>query len=255
MWVIDRYRLTRNSLIRIVQKIHPERKEVKKYFPRIAEFIRSFSTIVSLNYDLILYWARMWAIEDNSRIVFKDCFDNGQFQYNWEKYREALQSRGERKSVLVFYPHGNLALGINTNGDEQKIGNEDIGLLSQVFRKWESGQLLPLFVSEGTSAQKLNTIQKSRYLRRVYDSVMHQCYKSVAIYGSSLQENDEHILRALLEGGVRKIAVSVHKTHGQSWKQICDAYRVRINKVAMESIKKPIKPVFFDAQSEGAWIY
>lgn len=59
------YTRTQAALVRTVRDIHPSYDDVSPHFPSIAEFIRGFSLILSLNYDLILYWSFMWANSDN----------------------------------------------------------------------------------------------------------------------------------------------------------------------------------------------
>ncbi len=48
------YNIVRKTLIDIVRDVHPEERDISHYFPQIAPFLRHFSMIVSLNYDLIL---------------------------------------------------------------------------------------------------------------------------------------------------------------------------------------------------------
>lgn len=248
------YNRTRQALIRIVRAVHPTQNRVARYFPHIGPFIQNFSTIVSLNYDLILYWAFLWANATTPAIKFKDCFPNGLFDYDWRKYRACI--RGERKAILVFYPHGNLALGTDDQSNEQKITAGDIGahLLSRIIERWDSRTLLPLFVNEGATSQKLAAIRRSRYLGRIHDSVLEDLGRSLVIYGSSLQPNDEHILKAILRGRVTRIAISVHTTGNPTWSDICLIQRERINRIAANQGRN-VTVTFFDSASPGAWIH
>nr|WP_231489694.1 DUF4917 family protein [Halomonas saliphila] len=67
------YRHVRDCLIDAVRDIHPEYGEVEDHFPTVAKFMKGFKTVVSLNYDLIVYWAMMHGNELKNRHRFKDC--------------------------------------------------------------------------------------------------------------------------------------------------------------------------------------
>ncbi len=248
------YNATRNTLIGVVRAIHPVQNTVLPTLQRAAPFLRHFSIIVSLNYDLLLYWAILLANADRPSITFKDCFIDGRFDYDWERYQEPIGH--QTKSIPVFYAHGNLTLATNQVGEELKVISGASGqyLLSRIVQMWRSRELAPLFISEGTSEQKLAAIRRSRYLGRVFDSVLPLVGESLVIYGSSLQRNDEHILSALIKGGVQRIAVSVHRPRHANLQQAFAAARGSIDRVA-SSLGKSTRVKFFDAQSQGAWIY
>lgn len=248
------YNFVRETLIGIVRAIHPEEKDIIHNFSSIAQFLQHFSMIVSLNYDLILYWAILWANENNPSIKFKDCFPDGKFDNDWQKFTNPIGA--EKKSIPIFYIHGNLVLTTDPANGERKIITPPPGqyLLSFIFDKWHGAKLSPLFVSEGTKEQKLAAIRLSLYLGTVYDDILPQVGESLVIYGSSLQLNDEHVLTALIKGGLKRIAISVYKYGNPNWLEACSSNRKRLQSIA-SAHKKSIAIIFFDAQSEGAWIY
>lgn len=84
------YEHVRDCLIRAVQSIHPEYSEVEQQFPYIANFLRSFKTVFSLNYDLTLYWVIMYANRVSNGHSFKDCIIHGQFDNDWERFRKPI---------------------------------------------------------------------------------------------------------------------------------------------------------------------
>ena len=57
-------------------------------------------------------------------------------------------------------------------------------------------QRLPVYVAEGTSAQKMRKINSVAYLRHCYDT-LRRIASSIFIYGHSADENDGHIYRAI----------------------------------------------------------
>jgi len=149
----EAYVRVRDSLIEAVQSVHPEYPEVREHLPQIYNFLKRFNTVVSLNYDLIVYWATTHGLEIRDGHAFKDCFvGQGILHENWESMRRPI--RAERSATLVFYPHGNLILCRNRREEERKIHNLRDGLLDAILERWRSEEFVPLFVSEGTSPQK-----------------------------------------------------------------------------------------------------
>ena len=70
-------------------------------------------------------------------------------------------------TTLVFYPHGNLVLATNFLGQETKIcSDQQADLLENIIRQWKIEDSTPLFVSEGSSDQKLGAIHRNGYLRQ-----------------------------------------------------------------------------------------
>lgn len=248
------YRLIRKTLISIVQAVHPAENEIAHHFLAIADFIRHFSRIVSFNYDLFLYWSILWANEDRPSVKFKDCFPMGQFDFRWERFTEPIGD--EEKSIPIFYPHGNLALVTDIDGNERKVISGDTGafLLDRIIQEWEQGAEIPLFVSEGTSTQKLRAILKSSYLTTVYDSVLTTSGPTIVLYGLSLQHNDAHILNALFKAPISKIAVSIHRPSTPNWGAACAVIEARIQSFARDH-HRHVSIDFFDSESQGAWIH
>lgn len=67
----------------------------------------------------------------------------------------------------------------------------------------------PLFVSEGTSRQKLRAIRSSDYLTFARQQLIDDEADTV-IFGANFAAQDNHIVRAINAGARRRIAVSVH---------------------------------------------
>ncbi len=118
----------------------------------------------------------------------------------------------------------------------------------------ETDKVSPLFVSEGNRDQKLTAIRRNMYLGTVYDSVLPLIGESLVIYGSSLQPNDEHILTSLIKGGLTRVAISIYRPGNPTWAEESASEKNHIQRIASDH-NKSIEVIFFDAQSEGAWIY
>lgn len=242
------YEHVRDSLIRTVQSVHPEYFEVEEQFPDIAEFLSSFRTVLSLNYDLTLYWVVMYANRIPNGHSFKDCMVHGKFSEDWRRFSRPIGHR-DQKNTLIFYPHGSLILARNILEQEVKLdarlGND---LLRSILNSWESEEFVPLFVSEGTSEQKVGSIQNSHYLNTVYREVLPYIGSSLVIYGWGVCENDIHILKRLGSSRfsrLNRIAVSVFN-HEQS-------YCRKVAEMIATYVGRRIEVIFFDCKSKGCW--
>ncbi|MCL5123965.1 MAG: DUF4917 family protein [Deltaproteobacteria bacterium] len=243
------YHEIRGALIRSVQKVHVPYDKIE-YLSPMWRFMYRFETVVSVNYDLLVYWA-MLAGNDFLGRCFKDCFLEGEFQYDeWETFRTPITECGH--STLVFYPHGNLCLASNEADSDIKIVAHGDNLLGTILDTWRSNEAIPLFVSEGTSRQKKEAIGRSRYLNTIYDQVLPTLGGNVLIYGWSMSENDEHLIRRLIKPNTKAVAVSVHvtgKTDGDI-EETCKLSELKIHKYSRKA-----KVTFFNAEDHGCWIH
>ncbi|MCW4152770.1 DUF4917 family protein [Halomonas sp. 18H] len=242
------YASVRSALIAAVRRVHPEYEEVQDIIPRIGDFLAQFKTVLSLNYDLITYWAML---ELNSRVRghwFKDCLVNGILDSRWSRLREPYGAAG---ATLVFYPHGHLALASNLMGGEEKISASELNnLLSSIVDAWNSGDYSPIFVSEGSSRQKVNSIGRSRYLNTVYTEALPERKRTLTIYGWGVGKQDSHILRQLKAADIQRCAVSVY-TRRPGVDEHCNAIRDRLRLY----LGRSVEILFFDSSSDGAWIH
>lgn len=241
----ETYESLRTALIKTVKNIHPAHEGVSDQLRRIAAFMKRFQFVVSLNYDLLVYWA-MQLENRQQKNRLKDCFINCEFDSGWCRYLDEYP--GTDGSTLVFYPHGNLALATDINGRETKLtASDSSSLLDTVTMKWESEECAPLFVSDGTSAQKVLAINRSHYLKTVHDTVLPNLGERITIFGWSMRKEDDHILKAISQGNVEAMAVSV-VTSEAKWKEKCAGIRKKV-----EDCGRAISVVFFDAKSLECW--
>lgn len=180
------YSEVRTALIEAVHSVHPVHANVATDLQRAGAFASVFPTVVSLNYDLTLYWAMLLFNAANGS-WFKDAFHDGDFQTDWKYLRRPYGHAAG--ATLVFYPHGSLAVARDYIGNETKlaVGAGAAGdLLGTITRRWASGNYVPVFVSEGTSHQKVAAIRRSHYLTNVYEEVLPALGESLVVYGLSL---------------------------------------------------------------------
>jgi hypothetical protein len=238
------YREVRQALIETVRNIHPPQNDVGFPIEHISVFLRRFKHVLSLNYDLTVYWAMMVNQNNPEGHVYKDCFVKSVFDEDWERFSTPI---GRQKNcTTVFYPHGNLALFRNRIEEERKIaavGGND--LLETILQRWGSGDSVPLFVSEGTTQQKTRSIMGSSYLRTVLRSVIPSIETSLVVYGWGFGEHDAHIINALSRSSIERIAVSVYRGN----QRFCDQVAGAID----DHFDRDVELQFFDAESEHCW--
>ena len=240
----------RLSLINTVKATHVQYSDVVSQIENISKFIGQFSTVISLNYDLLVYWAVM---ENNSRMPYKmkDCFSdpidgNLGFNYRIDKFREPYQ--GISDPTLVFYPHGNLMLASDENNDEFKIRINDRGnLFSEIEKKWKHNYV-PLFVSEGDSKQKLRAIRRSAYLNFVFENVLPSLGSIVIIYGWRLAQQEKHLIRKIFQNtGIEKVFVSIYCGNSDYQEEQRRISGILSSENSLVDIK------FFDSESKHCW--
>jgi Domain of unknown function (DUF4917) len=99
---------------------------------------------------------------------------------------------GNRRPVL--YLHGALHLYRDEDGDTRKLAAGGGLTLLQLFDA--IGERDPVFVSEGSSVDKMNVIRNSDYLRFAYENLAAD-HGPFVIFGHALGEQDAHIAEAL----------------------------------------------------------
>jgi hypothetical protein len=241
------YQNLRTALIAAVRNIHVSYDAAQNFLMRIAESLKRFRTVVSLNYDLLLYWSILAGNTQWGQVWFKDCFLKGAFTDDWQALR--VPYRTAQGATLLFYPHGNLALAIDLFGEERELLTADYeNLISTIVSKWELGTYSPLFVSEGVSEQKLAAIRRSHYLNAVYNDALPDLGTNVAVFGWSMGDQDKHILQSLGRGNVGSLAVSVLSSPtGLTEKLLGLENKIR-------STLGAVQVRFFDANSNGLWV-
>lgn len=241
----------RQSLIKTIKEIHVQYADAIFQIDNIRKFLEKFKTVISLNYDLLIYWAIM-ASNDRKPYKMKDCFTNHidgnlGFEYDIEKLREPYN--GGPDPTLVFYPHGNLILASNENNDELKIRiNNNTNLFDEIGEKWKQ-KYVPLFVSEGSSEQKLKAIRRSTYLNFVYENVLSHLEPTVIIYGWKLAEQEQHLIKKIFSNNkISNVYISMYL--GSNPEPIDEQKRIA-SMLKRENRTMNIK--FFDAASKNCW--
>jgi hypothetical protein len=210
--------------------------------------------VYTLNYDLLLYWTLMHAdiaLDDPIDLATNDGFgrdeDTAREYVNWMGESGA---HGQR----VHYLHGALHL-FDAGAELQKFTWVNTGkpLLEQAREAIEANKF-PLFVAEGKSSQKLAKIKHSAYLHHSYKSFSEQMAQStdaLFIFGHSLADNDQHILKKIARGKIAQVYVGLYgDPESAGNKKISDS-AAALARSRDKSV--PLNITFFDAASAQVW--
>jgi hypothetical protein len=193
--VYARYRAIRRALIKAVREVHvPWSLIPQNRLQHIRSTLRSFTWVYTTDYDLLFYWAIM----SNDARGFRDFF--------WASGNTFNISDTDTSSNLtkILYLHGALHLYRREDGAIAKRTATAQNLLDTIARP-DAG--IPLFVSEGRSADKQRAIRRSDYLSFA-NRTFSQDSGPLVVFGHSLSSQDEHLLKAIDQPG-RRVAISL----------------------------------------------
>lgn len=187
----------KDALVPTIAKRHPSRPyEIEPaQYAACRAFLSNFHHIFTLNYDVLLYWTLMQNEVDTVDLRPDDGVrhpenDPTQPWVSWQQGNQAT----------ISYLHG--ALHIFDAGSEitkYTWSKTDVPIVDQI-RVALDEEKYPLFVSEGESSAKRARILHNGYLHKALRSFEACCSASTAgivVYGHSLAENDNHILRCI----------------------------------------------------------
>jgi hypothetical protein len=170
-----------------ILKLHPRREDRPKepQMASCAAFLRPYSRVVTLNYDLLLYWV----VNSRNPVARTDGFGNCDFPGTGP-----LCWNGNISDRRIEYLHGALHLfadGIST----KKLRVRDEGLLQQVTERIALRKF-PLVVSAASAEAKREIIERSAYLRSVLHRLEHE-EMPIVTFGWSASAQDEHVIEAI----------------------------------------------------------
>jgi hypothetical protein len=209
-------------------------------------FLSHFNTIYTLNYDLLLYWVRMHASERKGAASddgFRTSEDDTQASYVvWEP--------GQSHGQDMWFLHG--ALHVFDSGTEiQKYTWAKTGIrLIEQIREALSRDYFPIFVSEGTSAEKYERIRHNDYLAKGYRS-FQSIGGSLFIFGHSLAENDDHYLRCIRKGKLRHAYIGIYGDPNSSPNKFIVRRAEELSRD--RGVRNPLAVTFYDAESANVW--
>lgn len=232
--------VTREILIKTIQDKHPELPATvpDAEYLKCWEFLTNFSSLFTLNYDLLLYWTQMKRI-GRGPMDFSDGFDRQAGALVWSE--DNYNSNG------TYFLHGALHL-YEVDGDLQKyawMGSEP-PILVQVAEAIRKDQY-PLFVCEGKAEEKMAAIKRSKYLMHCFNE-LGRLKDDLFIFGHSLRAEDKHILDQIKDSGVTRLFVGVRVADGP---ELVAEIQGRAVELAEKACIGDLN--FFDAESAHVW--
>ena len=240
----------REVLANVIADNHPERiYEISDdEFESCRQYLRNFDDIYTLNYDLLLYWALM---KDDIDELSLTCDDG----FRYPEGEEADYVAWDLSTVQqnIYYLHG--ALHIFDAGSEiQKYtwSNTGIALVDQIREALEDDRY-PIYVAEGNSESKLNRILHNSFLLHGYRS-LSRISGSLFIFGHSLNDSDEHVLKCIERSNVKNVHVSIFgdPTNPDNQRIIGRANALSVGRLRVNS-RNPLNVHFYDAESASVW--
>ena len=192
----------RDALIRAVHEVHPGNLFDIPEDQRgaCAALLRKFVNIFTLNYDLLLYWV----IIHGARGCHRDGFAFG------DQTPDGFRTFSLEADCSVFFMHGALHLFLDNLNDTRKRVVTNHTIVDDITDTIRRSRKLPLFVAEGTAAQKMRKINSVPYLRNAYLN-LKGCNGSLFIFGHSAGEQDRHVYDAIASSQIATIYFCVHR--------------------------------------------
>lgn len=198
---------------------------------RINGALRRYRNVYTTNYDLILYWAVM-----AKEPWFKDFFWAPDCSF--DPTDVALST----DAPAIHYLHGALHLSEELDHTTRKLVANGASLLDHLAR----AGTVPLFVSEGSAADKDAAIRRSPYLSFVNQRFAEDAAPLV-VFGFSFDKADRHIAARLVERP-RRLAISVHST-APNWKVDAFVGKVREALSSADGSEYRGEIAFFDSKT------
>jgi len=194
----------KTSLIDAVKSVHPEHtfsitEEKKASCLRFLQPFLENGSVFTTNYDLLLYWVFLKG--DLNKI--KDGFGRQQYSFdeNSPEYSE-LHWGPYKDKQNIFFLHGALHL-FDMGEGILKESSDELNTIIEKIRTRINNNQYPIFVSAGSSKEKITQIRHNNYLSFCYDK-LSEVKGSLVIFGFKFGEYDNHIIEAINQAAKEK---------------------------------------------------
>lgn len=195
------YRTIQLALGHAVREVHVPVVPLAR-LSAIRAILENFEWVFTISYDLLLYWA----------IACRGKFDPFMDHFRFNNRCEFDPARAEDwdSKIPIYFLHGALHLVVGGSGVTWKLRRGEMkNLLSQFGQPIDGDpQARPLLVTEGSADDKLRAIETNAYLGRALEKLRENVQATV-VFGASLGEPDNHLVKALSENPERPVAVSM----------------------------------------------
>jgi hypothetical protein len=244
----------KRTLVEAVAKSHLEHtgKVSDEKKAAALAFLRPFKNVFTTNYDLLAYWVNLAA---PGGPPWGDGFreDKNEPDAEYVVFSERLGSQPG-----LFYLHGGLHLFVEAGELKKHCWCRTGKPLTQSIRDGLDQDRYPVFVAEGTAAQKLEHIQRSGYLWYCLDK-FSRVESPLVVFGHTLGESDGHIADAIARNmKLPVIAVGLFGDPKSTTNQNTYASAMQLKGVREELLGKGQKGVelsvlFFDSETAKVW--
>lgn len=226
----------KDGLVAAIAHTHPSRPNevTDDEYRHVREFLSRFANIYTVNYDLLMYWAR------NQNDVPPADWDTD------DGFREDQLWVGPETDQEVFFLHGALHLYDALEGvKKHSFSRRGEPIIDKVQENLQES-IFPLFVSEPTSDAKLSRITGNPYLSYCLRKLRRE-EGSLVIFGHGFAEIDRHIFDTVDHSNVNRVYVAILGDPNSD-----DNRRIRASADAwMQSETRAIS--FVDAQTVPVW--
>jgi hypothetical protein len=191
----------REALIHAVRQVHPG---IQFDIPdaqrdACATFLQRFGSVFTLNYDLLIYWVILHGAQN----THSDGFGLGDTVGGFRTF-------SVNANCSVYFLHGALHLFLDPQQDTRKRVVTNATIVDDITDTIRQTRKLPLFVAEGTTAQKMRKINSVPYLRHSYDRLKERS-GSLFVYGHSVSDRDAHIYSAIGRSQIGRLYFCVYR--------------------------------------------
>lgn len=242
-------RVVRNGLADVIAKRHPDSANdlTPDEIRHARQFLSNFDRIFTLSYDLLLYWLTVATEYAPPRVAKRDGFE-------WPTRRPSSVHLWKVKPFYTqdtFYLHGALHYFVE-DGKVHKL-TYGAGRIVDALRARLARGEYPLIVTEGTSSEKVERIEKSPLLRAGLRR-FGELQGAVFIHGVSMSENDDHILNILEEdtSKVEGLYVGLHRPGTSRARRLADRAEEIVTSRKKNGGSK-LRLRFYDASTANVW--
>jgi hypothetical protein len=234
-------RTVRQALAETLAAIHPTRigDVGDDRLDKCHDFLIKFDQVFTLNYDLLLYWAK----NRKDYTHFKDGFRRPENRLVYDP--DGKQTISWLHGAVHLYEE--LVAGDWPITVKQDWRSSGIPLIDKLREDLEQGKT-PLIVMEGTWEQKQRKINSSLYLSNCL-GLLRSVRGTLITYGWSMGSNDLHIRTAIENSQVSHLSVGLYggKTEGSNPGTVGQAH-------ALIAAREPqIELEFWDVTSADVW--
>jgi len=217
-----------------------------------VNFLLPYKNIFTTNYDLLLYWISMYGLERlQEQDGFRESLDDPDAEYL--VFRERVGGNNG-----IFFIHGALHIYVQDGEVRKHCWVRSDKPLIELVKEGLGKQEYPLFVAEGKPEKKLEQIQGSGYLSYCFGK-FERIEKALVVYGSSLNESDQHILHAIAGNHkLENLYIGLHgkldKKSNQKVMIIAESLKTRRDKL-LQKIRtgKKLNIYYYDSRSANVW--